>query len=69
MRNIAITFGSLLISGAAGAHPEHGFGGDFGPGHLLTDPFHLVLTAVAVSLFFVGWRSLVRRRSLVRSAR
>jgi hypothetical protein len=69
MRKIAITIGPLLISGSAGAHPEHLLGGDFGPGHFLTDPFHVVLTAVAVSLLFVGWRSLVRKNSIVRSAR
>ena len=69
MSKLVITIGAVLIPGAAAAHPEHSSGGGFGLVHFVTDPFHLALTATAVLLFLVARRSLVRSRSMSRSAR
>ena len=69
MSKLAITIGAILIPGAAAAHPEHGSGGDFGLVHLVTDPFHVALTAAAVLLFLALRRLFVRSRSMSRSAR
>ncbi len=69
MSKLAIAIGAVLIPGAAVAHPGHASGGDFGLVHFLTDPFHVALTAAAVLLFLVVRRSLLRSRSMSRSAR
>ena len=69
MRKLVITIGAVLIPGAAAAHAEHASGGDLGLVHLVTDPFHVVLTAAAVLLFLAVRRSLLRSRSMNRSAR
>ncbi len=69
MRKLAITIATGLIPGAAAAHPEHATGGDFGLLHLVTDPFHVALTAVAILLFLTVRRSLLRSRSMSQSAR
>ena len=55
--------GSLLIAGAAAAHP--GPGTESGLLHYLTDPFHLVtgVFIVATGVFLVGWGRRVARRS------
>ncbi len=69
MSKLVITIGAVLIPGAAAAHPEHASGGDFGLVHFVADPFHLALTAAAVLLFLAVRRSLLRSRSMSRSAR
>ena len=69
MSKLAITIGSVLIPGAASAHPGHASGGDFGLAHFVTDPFHVASTAAAVLLFLALRRSLFRHRSMNRSAR
>ncbi len=68
MSKLLITI-AVLIPGAAAAHPEHASGGDFGLVHLVTDPFHVALTAATVLLFLAVRRSFVRSRSMSRSAR
>ena len=69
MSKLVITIGAVLIPGAAAAHPEHASGGSFGLVHFMTDPFHLALTAAAVLLFLAVRRSVLRSRSMKRSAR
>ncbi len=69
MSKLVITIGSVLVPGAAGAHPEHASSGDFGLVHFLTDPFHVALTAGAILLLLTVRRSLLRSRSMSRSAR
>ena len=69
MSKLAITIGAVLIPGVASAHPEHASGGDFDFVHFMTDPFHVALTAAAVLLFLAVRRSLLRSRSMNRSAR
>ncbi len=55
--------GSLLLAGAAAAHPGHGT--ESGLSHYLTDPFHLVtgVFIVAFGVFFVGLGRRVARGS------
>ena len=69
MSKLATTIGAVLVPGAAAAHPDHVSGGGLGLVHLVTDPFHLVLTAAAVLLFLAARGSLLRSRSMSRSAR
>jgi len=69
MSKLAIAIAAVLIPGAAAAHPEHSSGGGFGLVHFVTDPFHLALTAATVLLFLAARRSLLRSRSMCRSAR
>jgi len=69
MSKLVITIGAVLIPGAAAAHPEHASGGDFGLVHFVTNPYHVALTAAAVLLFLAARRSLLRSRSMSRSAR
>ncbi len=69
MSKLAIAIGAVLIPAAAAAHPGHASGGDFGLAHFVTDPFHVALTAAAVLLFLAVRRSLLRHRSMSRTAR
>ena len=69
MNRLMIAIAAVLIPGAAIAHPGHASGGDFGLVHVLTDPFHVALTAAAVLLFVSLRRSVLRSRSTRRSAR
>lgn len=59
MTRIAILILALLLPSVALAHPEHASGGDFGLVHLLTDPFHVALTAGAALAFLA-----IRKRVL-----
>ena len=69
MSKLAVAIGAVLIPGAAAAHPGHASGGDFGLVHFATDPFHVALTAEAILLFLAVRRSLLRHRSMSRTAR
>lgn len=62
MKMFAITFAVMLSSGPALAHPDHLSNGQPGFAHLLTDPYHVGLTAGALALAFALRRTIVRRR-------
>ena len=67
MLKYAIAFTTLLVPGAASAHPNHVAGDDFGIVHYLTDPFHIALTVAAVLLAFSARRLVQQRRSINRT--
>ncbi len=69
MNKLTATIAVLLIPGTAAAHTDHFSGGDFGLLHLLTDPFHIGLTAAVALLFVVARRTIRRRRVTSRNAR
>lgn len=69
MSKLAVAVGAVLMPGAAAAHPGNASGGDFGLVHFVTDPFHVALTAAAILLFLAVRRSLLRHRSMSRTAR
>lgn len=62
MKKLTLVLGTVLLPGVALAHPDHASSGGFGLVHFLTDPFHLGLTAVAVGLFVVARRHVLRQR-------
>ena len=59
---IVVAISAVLLPGIAHAHPGLHSGEGFGIGHLLADPFHLALSAVAV-VSFLAIRSVLVRRS------
>ena len=69
MTRISMIIGALFVPGVAVAHPEHVSSGDFGLLHYLTDPFHVGVMAIGVSIMYAIGRSLTRRSSLKRIPR
>lgn len=63
MRKVAAAMQIVFWPGNALAHSGHFSGESYGISHFVTDPFHLVISAVAISLYLVLRRVVVRRRS------
>ncbi len=60
MKNLALTALAVVAPGVVWAHPEHAVDSTAGLAHLVTDPFHLSLIALAIALA-TGVRLVTRR--------
>ena len=60
MKILATAVGTVAVPGQAFAHPDHSIDAGLGLAHVVTDPFHLSLLALAAALAY-GARHAIRR--------